>query len=134
LAGRFGGSEVDGNGNLCAAAFLCARLVPFVRQKVFQGGEEEGTKSPAGFVGAGQEIFFQQPRKKLLGKVLGVMRRMADPAHIGVKGVPVCLTKPGEGVAGRCGVRAAGGQNDGPVSRDERGSARFNARFPLGSR
>ena len=100
---------------LAAAALLRAVLFPFMGQEMVQRGEQEGAEPAAVGVGAGDGVALQEPGEEFLGQVLGVRRRMATPAHVSVKGIPVGLAKPGQGILCASGIRVAGDQDYGPM-------------------
>ena len=72
-AGR-GGGGVNGDGDLTAPTLLRPGLVPFIGQKMLEGGEQLRPEPSPGFVGSGQRIPGEQPREEFLGQVLGVVR------------------------------------------------------------
>ena len=91
--GSFGGRRINRNQNLSAAALLRLRLVPFVREKMFQRREQERTEAALRAIHLGEIIFRQQPREKFLRQILRVVRVVALPPHERINRRPVRAAK-----------------------------------------
>jgi len=76
-----------------AAALLSLRFVPFIREKVFQRGEQKGAEFAFFAIERREIILRQEPREKSLGQVLGILAGMAATPDIGVKRKPIRLAQ-----------------------------------------
>ena len=106
-------------GAMIAFAFLTAGAVPFVDEKMFEGGEEEGAESAAVAVQAGEVIFLEEAGEEFLGEVLGIGAGMALAADVGVEGIPVGVAEFLQGAGRLRRTRLARCQDDGPMRRGE---------------
>ena len=71
------------------AAFERPCSVPLIAEKPLERDEQERAESPL-FRGRGMEVsLFQQPRKKLLGEVLRVVRVATLSPHIRIERIPI---------------------------------------------
>src|SRR5439155_15037332 len=71
------------------ASFLGASIAPFVSQKMLQRGQQKSTELAPGAIHGPQVIPSQQPREKLLGQFLGIIRTVTAAAHMGIERIPV---------------------------------------------
>src|SRR5436190_17451162 len=85
-------------------------------------GREEKRAELSFLAGDGAEsVLSQQPREKLLGEILRVMRRVTALADIGVERIPIGLAELCQRLAGAWCVIASGRQHNRPVCGDENG-------------
>src|SRR5215471_7216221 len=69
MLGRF---KVEGNMNSETAALLAMCVAQLVHEKPVHTGAQKSTQAAFGGIIRTEKLFFQETRKKLLGKILGV--------------------------------------------------------------
>jgi hypothetical protein len=89
-------------------------VVSLIGEKVVECRQEEGAKLAPTPVDGAEIILFQETIEKLLVEILRFMRVVALPADVGIKRVPVVVTKPLQGGCGLWRSAALRGQNVGP--------------------
>ena len=104
---------------LPAAAFLRLRFVPFVGHEMFHGREQKGAEPSALPVGLGHPVSLQQAGEELLRQILGIGRRAAATAGVGIERIPVGLAQVSQGVVGARGVAVPGRQHHRPMGGDK---------------
>src|SRR6185503_12560114 len=78
----FGILRVQRDERPAAAALLRGCLVPFVGQKMLEGGQEEVAEAPAALNDVAEKILLDEPRKKLLREILGLLHVVAAPPRV----------------------------------------------------
>ena len=66
----------------------------FIRQKVLECRQQEGTKASALPIRGSEQIGRQHVHEELLRQILGVIRRVPLSAHESVKRIPISPAKP----------------------------------------
>ena len=102
-----------------AAAFLRLRLVPFVRQKMFQRSEQKSAEPSALGAQAGEIILFQKPREKRLCQILRVFLVVPAPPDVGVERKPIGAAKLLQRAIRLRRVPPARREHDRPMRRGE---------------
>ena len=110
---------VERQGRLAAAAFWRLRLVPFVREKMFQRRQQERAEPSAFRAQAGEIIFLQKPREERLRQILRVFLVVPAPADVGVKRKPVSAAQFLQRAIRLRRVPSARREHDRPMRRGE---------------
>lgn len=82
-------------------------LVAFIREKMFQRGEEERPEAAARTVGGAEMVFCEQAREEFLREILGVVRAVSLPADESEDGLPASAAGFFQGVACLGGIRGS---------------------------
>src|SRR5439155_25220473 len=75
--------------DLPPASLLGVGAPPFLRQEMLESPQKKGAKLSFPAFYPAQIVPRQQPRKEFLSEILCVVSRIALPAHVSVKWVPV---------------------------------------------
>jgi len=114
LKPAFGVSGIERKVKRAAAALLPLRTVPFIGKKVAHRSEQNDRNL----------LLCDPPRQgrwrrasgeEFLGQVLGIVRRVAAPAHEAINRIPIPLAEILKGFLGQC-ISLAGSQHNAPVS------------------
>ena len=102
-----------------AAALLALRLVPFVREKMFQRRQQERAKAPPLRAQPFEIILGEKPREERLHRIFGVLLRVPASPDVGVEWKPITATKLLQRVIGLRRVPFARREHDRPMRRRE---------------
>src|SRR5882757_3704173 len=100
---------------LSPAAFLRAKLIPFIGEEMLERSEQEGTEPSTFRVGPFEVIAFEKAGEKLLGQILGVLRPPAQPPHMDIERIPIGAAQGREGCRSLWRVALAGLKHYTPV-------------------
>src|ERR1043166_2167702 len=107
-----------------AAPFFSMLTVPFVGEKAFKRDQQERAKLSFLLCGGSQIILFEQSREKTLREVFGISRAVAGAARVSVERIPISAAKSFKRGGRLSRGFVPGGEDDRPVSGDERGARR----------
>src|SRR5207244_13349746 len=114
-----GAVPVERERRRAAAALLALGAVPFVREEVFQRGEDEGAKFPLLAAEPFEVIPGEESGEEALRQVFGVLTGVAVPSNVGVKRIPISAAQFLERQIRLPCATAARGEHDRPTRRAE---------------
>jgi len=120
---ELGGITVEGD-DFAGVALLGVGKGAGVGEVVLHRGEEEGAEAAPGRGEAGEGVELEEPGEEALRQVLGIVRGMALAADESVERIPISLAQTGEGFLDADGIRAACGEDDGPMGGGKARAAR----------
>ena len=81
---------------MSAPPLLRPLAVNLVTEEIGQRREEKGPKAALAADGAPDVALFQNPDKKLLGKILRLLDRISATTNVGIQRIPILLAQRGK--------------------------------------